>query len=239
MYVVIEGIDGSGKTTLVDTLRPVLGKLCGVNNVVFHREPSPLSEAQIYFQNRSKGGLYHPIVAAGLMVGDRTETVQWGRALMADRTKLLVSDRGFLSTFAYQGMDMARMVKDPDQFPKAVWSAFEMLWDMHTGIPLPDLTIYLDCPPDMALMRVADRAEGEHLSCEQVEQAWHGYMAAVSYLRDKMGTEWMRDHFLVLPVTETIAAGGARDEAARDVTVLAQIVRAAVEAALTQRGEVC
>ncbi|MDO5847178.1 MAG: dTMP kinase [Methanocorpusculum sp.] len=147
MLITLEGIDGSGKSTLYEGLKERLSDL----KPVFTREPgSPyLGDAvrQAIAENAD------PLAEAALFVADHavhlSEVVR--PALAAG--KLVISDRYSDSRFAYQQVSLKGVHPDP----KAWLSAVHRGWSIT-----PDLTLLLLIDPETALSRVSGRGEREH-----------------------------------------------------------------------------
>lgn len=178
MYVVIEGGEGTGKTTLVEWLVKNLRlselPVCSV------REPpdSKLGKVAIdYF----KGGGVDPRVAACLMTAARIDQHLWIEATggfddgpSGFDSGVWISDRSFLSTFVYQSE-----------------VGIETLLHMHGWkgptypVHTPDLLICLDVDPEEAVRRVRQRGS-EHLSDDQVRRFALKYREVMEYFK----SEW-------------------------------------------------
>jgi len=148
LFVVVEGPDGAGKTTLVRTLARRLRQQ-GFEAVEV-REPGGTALAE-----RARRAVLDRRLAASplaelfLMLAARADLVAKviRPALAAGR--VVVSDRFELSTEAYQvaGRGLPR---------RAVWAANRLA----TGGLKPDLTLVLDVPADVGLGRLAGRRRG-------------------------------------------------------------------------------
>lgn len=171
MLITLEGLDGSGKTTQALRLAGWLSTR-GVN-VLLTREPG----------GTVVGDAIRALLANPLHVNmeARTEVLLFcaSRAqLVAERIRphlaaggVVVCDRFSDSTLAYQGygreLDLGFL---------------RVLLDFATGGLTPDLTLYLDIPPEVGLSRrqrggVLERMETEQLAFyERVRQ---GYLALV------------------------------------------------------------
>ena len=160
MFLSLDGVDGTGKTTQIGLLCDWL-RSTG-HDVVTCRDPgsTPLGEAirhlllnehDLPIQRRSEMLLY---MAARAQLVD--EVIR--PALAAGKT--VVSDRYLLANVVYQGHAGGL---DADE----IWQ----VGAVATGGCLPDLTIVLDMPPAAAALRIdrpRDRMEQQGAAFEQV-----------------------------------------------------------------------
>jgi dTMP kinase len=137
MLAAIEGIDGSGKTTLAAALAGSLAR-CGIR-VTGHREPGD-GPADGLLRSLSRDGNRHPMMLALLSAADRYD--QQAR-LAAQDCAVVISDRYYLSGLAYHAAD----------------GIDQLLYQrLNAGVRRPDLYLFLQVDPAVAAARLGDRA---------------------------------------------------------------------------------
>ncbi len=149
-FVTIEGGDGSGKTWQVGLLDEYLNSR-GVSRLLT-REPgdTPLGKdlRKLLLEGRPES--LSDETELFLILADRAQHVREVVKPALGQGKLVVSDRFADSTLAYQGygrgMDLALLRR---------------LNLMATGGTMPELTIILDCPVEVALARAAKRQDSD------------------------------------------------------------------------------
>jgi dTMP kinase len=142
-FVVIEGIDGCGKSTVARMVAERLGK-----RAVLTREPTQswIGKA-VHVGDKAR---ISPYTDALLFMADRAQHTEEITKLVRKR-KLVVSDRYYHSTIAYQAANLKGV------FPG---DAFEWLLDANLKFSRrPDLTVLLTIPPELGLKRVAGRGK--------------------------------------------------------------------------------
>jgi len=139
--IVLEGLDGSGKSTQVQALAGAL-RAAG-HELVVTREPTTGPAGRRIRAAAAAREPLPPERELAWFVEDRQQHVREviRPALAAGR--VVVSDRYFLSTVAYQG---ARGLD---------WR--ELLARSEAEFPAPDLAVVLEIEPGAGLARVADR----------------------------------------------------------------------------------
>ncbi|OWO84735.1 dTMP kinase [Photorhabdus luminescens] len=159
-FIVIEGLEGAGKTSAMKTVVEILQQH-GIQNLIFTREPggTPLAEK---LRGLIKQGV------EGESLTDKAEVLM----LYAARVQLVenvikpalacgtwvVGDRHDLSSQAYQGGGRG--------IDKNLMTS---LRDTVLGDFRPDLTIYLDLPPQIGLLRARERGELDRIEKESMD----------------------------------------------------------------------
>lgn len=140
-FLVVEGIDGAGKSTQVERL---VAALRGAgHDVLATREPTDGPIGQRIREKARSGEKIEPAQELAWFMEDREAHVrdELAPALAAGRT--VVCDRYFLSTVAYQG---ARGLD---------WRA--ILEESESRFPVPDLALIVEIDPAAGLERVRSR----------------------------------------------------------------------------------
>ncbi|MDH7509264.1 MAG: dTMP kinase [Methanomassiliicoccales archaeon] len=154
-FFVFEGIDGSGKTTISSNVYRLL-RTETTREIILTTEPTDtwLGSAvrRAYAENLG------PFVEALLFVADRsahTANIQsW-----IDSGKIVLSDRYYASTLAYQGASLIPIIGE---------RALDWLRLINEPIiRKPDLTFFLQIPPEVGIERM--RARSEKTKFERLE----------------------------------------------------------------------
>lgn len=137
MLVTLEGLDGSGKSTVRAALEDRFP------DAVFTREPTTSWYGDTV--RRSIGDEDADSLAElFLYTADHADHLSRVIRPALERGALVVSDRYADSRYAYQGATLEGMMADPLEYVRRVHEPFTIV---------PDRTIYLDVPPETAVER--------------------------------------------------------------------------------------
>ncbi|WP_299266112.1 dTMP kinase [Halorientalis sp.] len=138
MLITLEGIDGSGKTTVWEGLREELD-----GSVTFTREPTDSWYGEA--AERSIGDeAADPLAELFLYTADHADHLSRVVRPALDAGHLVVSDRYSDSRYAYQGVTLDGTVEDPMAYVQRVHDPFTRA---------PDLTLYFDVAPETGAER--------------------------------------------------------------------------------------
>ena len=156
MFISVEGIEGCGKSTLVNGLDQHLQE----RNIdyVITKEPGSTSIGKIL---RSilldKKQQISPLTELLLMFSDRLDHLDKVIKPSLDEGKIVITDRYIDSTYAYQGAGRG--------ISKGIIDTLVS----QTEIMLPDRTILLDLSPEVGLKRASTRNELDRFESENIE----------------------------------------------------------------------
>jgi len=159
MFVTFEGLDGSGKTTQVELLRASLE--ASGREVVTTREPGGTELGEGVRQLVLHGPPMTAWAEAALFAAARAELVAEVIRPALERGAVVVSDRYFDSSLAYQGA--ARGL--------GIDAVLGLNLDVVGGL-LPDVTFLLLLSPDEARRRSGDQPD-------RIEREWDTFRSAV------------------------------------------------------------
>jgi dTMP kinase len=177
VLIVFEGVDGSGKSTQLPRLAARL-RAAG-HRVVETGEPYDCPAGRRIREMARRGEVTAPEQERDLFFEQRREHVRRVIRPALVSGEVVLSDRYFLSTVAYQG---ARGL-----------DAGKLLAESEAEFPAPDLVLLLELPPASGLERVARRGGTPEPAFEHA-----GFLAQVAE----------RFHALDRPYIERIDAGG-------------------------------
>lgn len=159
MFIVFEGIDGSGKTTIIKQVVKLLKKIPKYRkNIIFTREPGGtiIGEEirEIILKNYQK------------KIDNITETLLYAASRRQHivekikpnlKNKIILCDRFIDSSFVYQGfirgVDIEKIIK---------------INSFATENIKPDITFVFDIDPKLSLKRIAKRHKKNHFDLEKI-----------------------------------------------------------------------
>lgn len=186
-FIVIEGLDGSGKATQAALLAGRLRESGQeVTQISFPDYASPSSTLVKMYLDGKIGdvGEVNAYAASGFYAADRyiSYVTGWRKAYLAGHT--IVADRYTTSNAAHQ---MAKL-------PQAEWDAYlDWLYDnefTRMGLPRPELVLYLDVPPELSRRLIEGRYGGDN-SRQDIHERDLAYLKlcreAALYAADRLG----------------------------------------------------
>lgn len=173
-FIVIEGLEGAGKTSAIAVLVEALRRR-GITDMVYTREPggTPLAEA---LRRLIKDGIDDEVVTDKaellMLYAARAQLVENVIKPALARGAWVIGDRHDLSSQAYQGGGRGVDAQ-----------LLTALRDLVLGDFRPDLTLYLDLAPEIGLRRARargalDRIEQESLAFFERTRARYQALAA-------------------------------------------------------------
>jgi len=195
MLITLEGIDGSGKSSLHEALRELLTDL----DVLFTREPGATWVGDQV--RRAIKEQIDPVTEATLFVADHAaHLAKVVRPALAEG-RLVISDRYSDSRYAYQSVTLQGIVPDPEGWIRA----------MHNGWTIvPDKTFLCVLPVDEALRRLKPDSQREHFEKkETLEKVQENYLA---YARAEPSRFVMVDAMLAPKIVAGFVADAIRVE---------------------------
>jgi dTMP kinase len=163
LLITLEGIDGSGKSTLHAALREPLADLAPV----FTSEPGATWIGAAV--RRAIAEQIDPITEATLFVADHAaHLARVVRPALAEG-KLVISDRYSDSRYAYQSVTLQGIIPEPEQWLRAMHNSWTII---------PDKTFLCVLPVDEALTRLKPQDKREHFERREVlEKVQNNYLS--------------------------------------------------------------
>ena len=155
-FITLEGIEGSGKSTSLDTISKILETLD--IEFIITKEPGggPLGKdlRKILLDKKTS---ISPEVELLLMMADRKNHIDNIVEPSLEKGVWVISDRYLDSSYAYQGG--GRQIDT---------SKIDLLTEL-LKLPIPDLTILFDLSPEIALQRAKNRSELDRFEIEPID----------------------------------------------------------------------
>ncbi len=149
LFITLEGVEGSGKTTQAATLAATLRKEGRTVSVTHEPGGTRAGEAirKIFLDPEVSLDVASELL---LVLADRAQHVREKLRPGVEAGEIVISDRYSDSTVAYQGY--GRGFDLP---------LLRQLNQLATAGMIPDLTIVLDCPAEVGLARTRERVKGQ------------------------------------------------------------------------------
>ncbi|MCD8351233.1 MAG: dTMP kinase [Planctomycetaceae bacterium] len=187
VFLVIEGGDGSGKSSQITLLNDYCKKTDKkVKSIHFPRVTAKPYGQMIAEYLRGEYGavdVVNPKLAALLYALDRQQAAAQLKDIIASG-HTLIADRYIFSNIAYQ---CAKIADEKAKAELADW--IETLEYGHHGIPRPDLTLYLDVPPEFSRSNLTSGRKGSDRDYLLGQKDIH---EADLNLQDKVREEFLR-----------------------------------------------
>ena len=162
MLITLEGIDGSGKSTVHRALQESLVDL----DPVFTREPGATWIGDSV--RRAIAEQMDPVTEATLFVADHAAHLAKIIRPALAAGKLVISDRYSDSRYAYQAVTLKGVIPEPEEWLRALHNT----WSIR-----PDKTFLFVLPVDEAFSRLKPQNEREHFEKREVlEHVQNNYL---------------------------------------------------------------
>ncbi len=176
-FIVFEGIDGSGKTTHAALLKKRLEEMG--ERVFMTAEPSEGEAGKLLRRCLKREIELSEEAIAGLFMTDRLDHIKNptdGILSHLEKGETVLCDRYYFSSFAYNGSYAPLdWVKAINALPRALLR--------------PDLTLFMDIPPESFLSRIEKRSEKERYEkLEVLKRVRENYFAAFEAFPDEKVT---------------------------------------------------
>ncbi|MDO4626103.1 MAG: dTMP kinase [Pasteurellaceae bacterium] len=158
-FIVLEGLEGAGKTTALQTIQQYLQQN-GINEFIFTREPggTPLAEK---LRHLIKHEVEEPVTDKAellMLYAARIQLVENVIKPALNEGKWVIGDRHDMSSQAYQGGGRQINEQLLTTLKQTVLDQFE-----------PDFTIYLDIEPEIGLARARGRGELDRIEQQALD----------------------------------------------------------------------
>jgi dTMP kinase len=168
-FITIEGIDGCGKSTLIENLKKALG----TTDILFTREPFEAGlRTEIYAAIKKD---FSPMAILFMFLADRAEHIDHVIKPALTKNIPVISDRYMDSTIAYQGTTLKNRFGS---------NSLSVLKELHRQWVLtPSLTILLDMDESVALKRLCKRSDGyidEYETAEYLHSIRKNFLSLVA-----------------------------------------------------------
>jgi dTMP kinase len=164
-FIVVEGLDGAGTTTLAHTLRDRLERI-GIS-VLLTREPSDLPVGRLIREALTHAVGVSDGVLPFLFAADRKDHLEREVEPALSSGNWVISDRYLASSLAYQSLA----------------APFESIAALNSTFRKPDLTLFVDAPAEVCMARISSRGgESERFEAlDRLRVVSHAYDRALDW----------------------------------------------------------
>lgn len=159
MFIVLEGLDGAGKSTQIKMLREwFLARGVESEYLHFPRFDAPVYGDMVARFLRGEFGSaaeVNPYLVALLYAGDRADAAKMVQGWI-DEGKVVIADRYLYSNIGYQ----CAKIEDETERTKLRQWIFDLEYNYHK-IPRPDLSLFLDVPFAFTERKLTEQREGD------------------------------------------------------------------------------
>jgi dTMP kinase len=141
LFIVFEGLDGAGLSTQAARLAAFLTRRG--NEVLLTKEPTTSPIGQLIRSALKRHLAFSPFTLQLLFAADRAEHLAKEIEPAVRARKIVISDRYILSSLAFGSVDLELAV----------------LQQLNARFRQPDLTIILDTPPRVCLVRIRENRD--------------------------------------------------------------------------------
>lgn len=160
MLIVLEGLDGAGKSTQIKYLQNYFAQMGKeVKYLHFPRFDSPVYGGMIAKFLRGDFGdinTVHPMNVALLYAGDRGDAAPLMREWLYDNNYVVILDRYIYSNIAFQ---CAKTKNENEREELRNW-IFDTEFN-YFKIPVPDINLFLDVPIDFVHKKLSEQRVGQ------------------------------------------------------------------------------
>lgn len=170
-FLVLEGLDGSGKSELSRRLAAHIGDAIGAERVLLTYEPR---------NEMAAGEFCRDVLAKRIRVSMRTLALGFAlnRAdhnermiapfLDAGERRIVICDRYYMSSLVYQSSGGL---------------SIDDVMELNKSAPPPDLTLFLDVKPEVSEQRIGQRQDHRELFEDRFTETRQKYAVVIDYLR--------------------------------------------------------
>lgn len=176
-FIVVEGLEGAGKTTAIATIKQYLQDK--IHTIILTREPGGTyiaEQLRLLIKNAVSNEPLDSRSELLLLYAARIQLLKQVIRPALERGDWVIADRFELSTFAYQGGGRGISQAILETLSTFCLAGFK-----------PDLTIFLDISPEQGLKRVNNRGQEDRIEQESIvffKQVYEAYLEKLKHTAD-------------------------------------------------------